>query len=575
MILKLKYYVVSLKKYTNTNMNTINVSANHNSILSPGSSRNSSSNISNIQSELTISTQTAHMPTTYFYPYLHPSAHSAPPSAYSAQIDFNSAANWPQAMAAAAMAMAAAVNDPISMAAYMSSYPPGEIPPNYDPMSFGFQPAAFSYGYSNTGTIDYSTGNVPPQTSAGIPAPQQPHRLSAPQVWTGAPNTSPVLAIHPNSNDSINNQTPNTNVQSIHQPNTKWMPVIQDPSLLTVPPSSVSSTAHFSDLPNSHLLDIYQQQGVYRYPSTASHHVLNSHYNNHHKQFSRQHHSNVTNFQQQFNYTSKSNNYKPNNYNENVAVYQKNKLENEFNTLSLYSDSNGRTNSNKTRSSSNKYSNNQKYQNNFKKINSNYNSYNSNSNVNFSQENNNSNDKSENSANQNSVVYTKNSSDYATESNMMNLNEQNLNEQGQMCSSKSENGSSGGITWASIVGVQNKSQQSTNQPPALLSITTSSNSTLSSSSTTPSHSSMHQHHDSLQSFQYSQQNNFERPHKNFKNDNKPDYSSYKIIDDNSSTKTKYSNKNSINNNNLQEYQQHFEFSLSNGAFPSITENCNF
>lgn len=438
--------------------------------------------------------QQQHMP--YYYPYIQAAATGQYPSS----LDLNSAAGWPQAMAAAAMAMAAA-NDPMTVAAYMNAagYQP-DLASQYDQFSFTYPPT-FSYGYGNP-TIDYTHNPAIPQA-----------------IWTATPSTNPSVPTSPVQ------QSASENMSSL-------------------------SVQHTNDLGSSQAqlspIDGYQTSG-YRGNNYSGRQNIGNTMNNTNS-------ANGNTYQKQNYYNSQKNNY----YNNSNGYYGTNKLENDFNSISLNESKALNKNTNRPSSrynSSQKYSNSKRYNNNgYNNYNNYYNNNNNNANGNYD-----ANDENEpvvaNGANEyesnNTLSNSESEKVLLNDLNDMTVNNNNENVDG-LAKSDSK-------TWASIVGHPQYQQKLNNKQRAYQTTDSSSTTMPNSESTTISQQAQKQEN---------QENNF--------SSYRPSSENYNNYNKNAFKPRKYNYYNNNNYNQNQEQQsQIIEFNLNNGAFPPINSNSNF
>lgn len=428
--------------------------------------------------------QLAHHPQPYLNYYPYPNV----------PLDVNTAASWPQAMAAATMAMATACGnaDPLAVAAYMN-YPPPDLAAAVqyqDQFTYGFTPA-YSFGYN---TADYAP------VSGATPNPT---------LWTPAAAAATFV---PSTTSPLNQAKPASDAVSSSTSTSSSVPVQQDPLLIA---------QHMNDLSAQQISPVYAPQSTYKqhyhqHNGNGHHHYRNS-YN------SDVSYMNRLAAQQQslvpaplpLQYYHYNNNPKQNGYYD------------EFSSFQYDGQSSGAKMSSYKRSAKNK---------------SNY------------------------SAKQNAAGHAQ-----STTNEFKNSNTNEFVNTELMSSEEMSNGSGGSgalaksdsKTWASIVGVQNKSQngpgQQQQQPQQQQQ---QPNKSTSPSNSAASSSSNQQQQTEQQPTQFQSYNG------NYKNAypsrNKP-FKKY--------SKQSFNNNNNSNTN--QEAQQYVEFNLNNGAFPPISINCKF
>lgn len=271
-----------------------------------------------------------------YYPYMpRGSTGSVQPAYQSAHLDQNGAA-WPQAMAAAAMA--AAMVDPATLAAYMNgatNAPNGYLPANpadlaqYDQFSFGFTPA-FGFGYNSSGSLDYHANtNTTAWTNSPSAIANSSNSSSASSSATNTTATSPPINDTNKSTTSTTNQT--TNVPA------KWVQMVQDP--LSVQHMNELNTAYVAQQQLSPV-DLYQHvtsvNNRHNYQQHNQRHMLNYHTNHHYNNtttnglFPPYYHGNTNQMIHSGTNHHHYNSNKHHNYN-----YQLNKIENGINSMNI------------------------------------------------------------------------------------------------------------------------------------------------------------------------------------------------------------------------------------------------
>ena len=545
----------------------------------------------------------------YYYPYIQAAGIPAHQGAYApiTPLDVNTAASWPQAMAAAAMAMASACGggnpDPVAFQAYMNAASGGAYgppPPEQYDQSFtlGFTPA-FGFGYNANGQIDYVQSGQGLNTNAALWTPG----AYVPNGSSGSPHNSPPLPNHKNSQNEQNtsststssnpgnNSDPYSNKHHMqqqqhhhhHQPQQQWIQLVP------------ADGQHLNDLNAQQISPVYHPHHIQQQQHPLVGYRHHTHYNLHHhqhlnsyatadpSQFSRKAYNNET----RYNATTAtsaaaslapsthSNNgtttatssrmngaaiqfypYKHQQSNGAPAYYTNNMFEHDFNSMQLTENGaqiNTNTNKYKTdrRMTNNKYTNNSGSYGVSAKA-TQYNSANKSSN------------RQNGEISKSNPSSNKNFRDDEEEEFNEHLNNDNTN------LSKSDS-----KTWASIVGVGGSTTSKTGAPPppppphSGTTIATNANTNPSSSSSPPlpppsnlSNQDVDQefnqnfYNRNYYNFNKSNNGNSSAPMNNFKPFKK--YNSYRP------------SQNSIQSS--QQEPQHVEFNLNNGAFPPISVN---
>jgi hypothetical protein len=536
----------------------------------------------------------------YYYPYIQAAGIPAHQGAYApiTPLDVNTAASWPQAMAAAAMAMASACGggnpDPVAFQAYMNAASGGAYgppPPEQYDQSFtlGFTPA-FGFGYNANGQIDYVQSGQGLNTNAALWTPG----AYVPNGSSGSPHNSPPLQNHKNSqneqntsststssnpgnnNDSYSNNKHQMQQHHHHQPQQQWIQLVP------------ADGQHLNDLNAQQISPVYHPHHIQQQQHPLLGYRHHTHYNLHHhqhlnsyatadpSQFSRKAYNN----EMRYNTTTTSaaslapsthsNNgtatatssrmngaaiqfypFKHQQSNGAPAYYTNNMFEHDFNSMQLTENGaqlNTNTNKYKTdrRITNNKYTNNSSSYGVSAKA-SQYNSGNKNSN------------KQNGEISKSNPSSNKNFRDDEEEEFNEHLNNDNTN------LSKSDS-----KTWASIVGVGSTTSK-TAAPPSGPTIATNTDTNPSSSSSPPlpipsnlSNQDVDQefnqnfYNRNYYNFNKSNNGNSSAPMNNFKPFKK--YNSYR------------QSQNSVQSS--QQEPQHVEFNLNNGAFPPISVNKN-
>ena len=412
-------------------------------------------------------------------------------------LDVNTAASWPQAMAAATMAMATACGnaDPLAVAAYMNYPPPDLAAVQYqDQFTYGFTPA-YSFGYN---TADYAP------VSGAAPNPT---------LWTPAAAAATFV---PSTTSPLNPAKPASDAVSSSTSTSSSVPAQQDPLLIA---------QHMNDLGAQQISPVYAAQSTYK----QHYHQLNG---NGHHHYRNSYNSDVSYMNrlaaQQQSLVAAPLPLQYYHYNSNP---KQNGYYDEFSSFQYEGPSSGAKMSNyKARSAKN--------------------------------------NKPSYSAKQSAAAAAAAAAGHAqsTSNEFKNSNTNEFVNTELMSSEEMSNGSAGSgalaksdsKTWASIVGVQNKSQNGPGQQQQQQQQQQPNKSTSPSDSAASSSSNQQ-----LQAEQ--QPTQFQAYNGNYKNAypsrNKP----FK----------KYSKQSFNNSNSNQEAQQYVEFNLNNGAFPPISINCKF